>query len=431
MQAAETKRFYDIWKGDADFRQQFLGQPSAALLHWGLQPAAIALHPFCVEQHEQGNLLLAGLEDLAGMEAYRSVLQQRDLWLRGQYASGFSNSAFNSWRLRQINRFRSQVPNAWARRNPHLPFVVELTNGCSLACPFCAGAAQRLDPNIPAFSHHKSFFTGVLGRLQQTVGLLQAPGALYFFTEPFDHPEYEQYLAEAGRIWGLIPQTTTAAWFKDPLRTHRFIQYSAELGMPYNRFSINSKKLFHQCLSQYSPQELLNIPLVLNYPEAAGSSLYASGRGRQVDNAIQGSVACVSGFLFNLPLRKIRLIAPTLETQRWPCGYRVLEEAVIDSLDDLERFVQHCQQSRFTAVLHGQSPLELRSDLLLTQEEDGWFLVNTYRRFPLTAGEKSMIEYLPKVKTVNELLQYDIPGLTPNQAFARLQIWWANGILND
>jgi hypothetical protein len=431
MQAEDCKRFHDIWRGDADFRREFLARPGPALTQWGLPRAARDLHPFCAEQQARENLLLTGLEEVPGLEAYQALLEEKRHWVRKQYASGFANPAFTSWRLRQISRFRTQVPDDWAHRNPHLPFVVELTKGCSLACPFCAGAAQRLDPNLPPFREHRSFFAGVLARLLQAVGLSQAPGLLYFFTEPFDHPDYELYLAEAARIWGQVPQTTTAAWFRDEARTRRFLQLSAELGMPYSRFSVNSKKRFRQCLDTYSPRELLNIQLVLNYPEAAGAPLYASGRGRQMDNTIQGSVACISGFLFKLPLRRIQLVSPTLELQRWPSGYRVLEEASIASLDDLERFLEHCQQNRFSAVLHGQSPLELRSDLQLVREGTKWFLVNTYRRFPLTDAEKIVIEHLPKVKTVNDLLRYDIPGLSSNQVFTRLKIWWASGLLED
>jgi hypothetical protein len=431
MKAEESKRFHDLWRGDADFRQEFLDQPGAARRKWGLPPTVSGLHHFCVEQKAQGNLLLVGLDEQPGMEAYRALNREKHLWLKNLYAYEFSNQAFNSWRLRQISRFRTQVPDDWADRNPHLPFIVELTNGCSLSCPFCAGAAQPLDQNIPAFEEHQAFFAGLIGRLQQKVGLRQAPGVLYFFTEPFDHPEYERYLAAAARIWGMVPQTTTAAWFRDEGRTRRLMKLTEELGMTYNRFSVNSKKRFQQCLDTYSPRELLNIQLVLNYPEAAGAPLYASGRGRQMDNTIQGSVACVSGFLVNLPLRRIQLVSPTLELQRWPSGCRVLEEASIATLGDLELFLQHCHETRFNSVLHGRSPLVLRSDLQLKQEENRWFLANTYRRIPLIETEKNIIELLAKVETVDDLLGYDIAGMSSGQVFTRLQIWWANGLLED
>jgi hypothetical protein len=150
-----------------------------------------------------------------------------------------------------------------------------------------------------------------------------------------------------------------------------------------------------------------------------------------MDNTIQGSVACVSGFLVNLPLRRIQLVSPTLELQRWPSGYRVLEEASIATLDDLELFLQRCHETRFNSVLHGRSPLVLRSDLQLRQEENRWFLANTYRRIPLIEAEKSIIELLEKVETVDDLLGYDIAGMNSGQVFTRLQIWRANGLLED
>lgn len=431
MKAEESKRFHDVWRGDADFRQRFLDQPGAALQQWGMSGEAAALHAFCVEQKAQGNLELAGLDEQPGQEAYRVHNKGKRDWLKNLYAYEFGNQAFSSWRQRQISRFRTQVPDDWASRNPHLPFIVELTNGCSLCCPFCAGAAKSLDPNIPAFTETQDFFAGLIGRLQQEVGLHQAPGVLYFFTEPLDHPEYEKYLAVAADIWGMVPQTTTAAWFRDEGRTRGLMKLTKGRGMPYNRFSVNSKKRFQQCLDTYSPRDLLPIQLVLNYPEAAGAPLYASGRGQQLDNTIQGSVACVSGFLVNLPLRRIQLVSPTLELHRWPKGYRILEEASIAHLEDLELFLQHCHATRFNAVLHGRSPLVLRSDLQLKQDDNRWFLVNTYRRIPLMPGEKSIIEHLAKVKTVDDLLEYDIPGLSAHQVFNRLTTWWANGLLEE
>ncbi len=431
MKAEESKRFHDLWRGDADFRQRFLEQPEAALQQWSMPGEASALHAFCVEQNKQGNLQLAGLDEQPGQQAYRAHNKEKRVWLKNLYAYEFGDHAFSSWRLRQISRFRTQVPDDWADRNPHIPFVVELTNGCSLSCPFCAGAAKSLDPSIPAFTATQSFFEGLISRLQQKVGLQQAPGVLYFFTEPLDHPEYEQYLAAAADIWGMVPQTTTAAWFRDEGRTRRLMKLTEGRGMPYNRFSVNSKKRFQQCLKTYSPQDLLHTQLVLNYPEAAGAPLYASGRGRQMDNTIQGSVACVSGFLVNLPLRRIQLVSPTLELERWPKGYRILEEASIANLKDVELFLQHCHETRFNSVLHGRSPLLLRSDLQLQQDNNRWFLMNTYRRIPLRPGEKSIIEHLAKVKTVDDLLEYDIPGLSANQVFNRLNTWWANGILED
>ena len=39
-----------------------------------------------------------------------------------------------------------------------------------------------------------------------------------------------------------------------------------------------------------------------------------------------GTIACVSGFLFNMVERNVRLISPCNASERWPLGYRIYDE---------------------------------------------------------------------------------------------------------
>ncbi len=50
------------------------------------------------------------------------------------------------------------------------------------------------------------------------------------------------------------------------------------------------------------------------------------------------TIACVAGFLINLPERQLRLVSPCAPSDAWPDGYRTLEAARVDGasgLDDL------------------------------------------------------------------------------------------------
>ncbi len=431
MEAFEIKRFIDFWKGDNKFRTLFLDNPSAALKDRGIHHGAESLHPFCLEQYKNGNLRLQGIKDIPGMEAYRSLLHQRSCPTLKKHAANFTNYAFNSWRLRQINYFRTQVPDEWAAHNPHLPIAVELTHGCSMSCPFCAGAADPLNSNIPSYHEYTDQFSSLLTRIKRFFGLKKSHGLLYFFTEPFDHPDYEDFLCTAINILNGYVRTTTAAWHLDIPRTRAFLGLVQQLGIPYNRFSINSKKLFHKCMEDFSPQELVNVGLVCNYPQAAESILYAAGRGKKISNAILGSVACVTGFIVNLPLQRIQLVSPTLEIDKWPKGYRVLAESFGLNEKDVEAFLCTCNDQYFNTVLHADSKVKLREDLSLTSEGDQWYLINHYRRFCLKSGEERIVDSLSSTRKVKDFIEMDFPGFTANQIYARLSTLWANGLLED
>ena len=429
MQSWDIKRFIDTWNGDDEFRTLFLDTPSLAIQNWDLHAHVKEVHPFCVEQYIKGNHTLLGIESLPGLEAYRTLLQHRASQINAKQTAHFTNSAFNSWLLRQINYFRTQVPDAWAANNPHIPIAVELTHGCSMACPFCAGAAEPLAVNLPSYNQYREQFSTLLTLLKQFLGLKKARGLLYYFTEPFDHPEYEDYLRTAHHLLNGLVSTTTAAWFRNIPRTRSFLDMVQNLEIPYNRFSINSKKQFRKCMEEFSPQELMHVGLVYNYPQAAESILCAAGRGKNISSAILGSVACVTGFLVNLPLQRIQLVSPTLEIEKWPKGYRVLAEGHGLNTKDLDSFLQFCHHHHFNASLHADSRVKLREDLQLTFQNDRWYLINNYRRFPLQQFEHSLAESLFSPRKVQEMTECAIPESTSNQIYARLNTWWANGLL--
>lgn len=431
MEPFEIKRFIDFWKGDDTFRDLFLNSPSIALKNHGIHHGAESLHPFCLEQYDKGNLGLKGIQDISGLEAYRALLHQRTRQLLEVYSTKFTNFTFSSWRLRQINYFRTQVPDEWAARNPHLPMAVELTHGCSMSCPFCAGSTGYLDSNIPKFHEYINQFSSLLRRIKQFLGLKKSPGMLYNFTEPFDSPDYEDFLRKAKSILKGNIQTTTAAWFRDVPRTRAFLKLAHDLNIPYSRFSINSKKLFHKCMEAFTSQELVNVGLVYNYPQAAETYLYAAGRAKNIPSATLGSVACVTGFMVNLPLQRIQLVSPTLEIDKWPKGYRVLEEAYGLDTKDIDTFLTTCHSKHFNKVLNDNSRIRMRKDLDLVSEDGHWYLINHYRRFPVSIEEKYLFNLIIQARTVRDILACGISGLTSNQVFARLSTWWANGLLDD
>ncbi|HOC17349.1 MAG TPA: hypothetical protein PKK95_03720 [Vicinamibacterales bacterium] len=433
MESHDIKRFVDWWKGDAAFRARFRADAARAVAEYGIRVDPDAVRELCepAAGHTGPGEVKpchAALDSyFRALEAQRAVYDDLD-----RLESAIGEPGFAAWRQRQRRRFASQAPDSWGRQNPHIMFAIELSDGCSIACPFCAGGAGRLKSVSRFTPANEALFRGLLRRLSTLAACPAPSGLLYHYTEPLDNPDYEKFLQAYREELGELPQTTTAAWGRRPDRTRRVLAMAREHGGRIQRFSVNSVEDFRSCMRTFAPEELRDVVIVPHYPEAGGI-YYRTGRARSLAEAVEGSVACVSGFLVNLAARTIQLVAPCIEPSAWPGGYRSLAASSFRTDDDLDVFFERCREEVLDRILNDTTPIALRNDLHLSEDAGGTLeLRSLYRSYRFEQGlQKAVLRLAGERRSLGALVDELSVSHPEGEVFAFVQLLWDSGLLAD
>jgi radical SAM family RiPP maturation amino acid epimerase len=259
-------------------------------------------------------------------------------------AASSSDLCYKAWRERQIARTTSQFKKKMQDAIIHAPVSFELSKGCSIGCWFCGVSAPRLGDIFFYSQENAKLWREIQQLMKKILGSAASAGFCYWASDPFDNPDYEKFCLDFYEIFGFFPQTTTAQPLKDIVRTRSLLKLSREKGYPLNRFSILSLKMLDRVHKEFSAEELALVDLVLQNPEADKIKAY-TGKIRErslekgeTDNEFpdQGTIACVSGFLFNMVDRSVKLISPCNASERWPLGYIVYDEGTFSNVNNLK-----------------------------------------------------------------------------------------------
>ena len=341
---AHAKRFRERWDGDDRFRAAAAEDPAEAARAAGIDCDPRGLSWLWRPGAEVD-------ESLPEVRAMRRYEARDRAYLAFTDDDAGAGAGYRVWRRRQRARAMFAQGPLTAAVGLHLPFVVELTRGCSLGCWFCGLSAGKLEAalptDLPAWSRMLRAFRAVFGASARR-------GFLYWATDPLDHPDYESHAETFDRELGRFPVTTTAAMLKDVERTRRLIRLSRERGSPSLRFSIVTRQALDRVHRTFSAEELIDVGLVLVNKESvlalaeAGHARERAGRDPEraaferaklraltppgADPAAwtHRTIACVSGFLVEPVVGRLRLIAPEPCSDRWPDGYAVFDEARFD-----------------------------------------------------------------------------------------------------
>lgn len=334
----------------------------------------------------------------AGLEAeepaddeWRGWLRER-AELRRRIRAESDPEPLRAWRFRQERRCLSELGDGRSAAINHYPAAFELASGCSVGCWFCGFSAPRLtalavwDP--PSWR-------ALLGELLAVLGPAARYSFLYWATDPLDHPRYEDFCREFHRVLGAWPRTTTALAARQPERARRLLAEARSAGCRMDRLSVLSVRDLETIHRTFPPEDLLDVELVLQPP---GSDLVRASAGRARDAVLQGkraardfpdvpemasTIACVSGFLVDVPRGRVRLISPCNADAQRPLGYRVFAEG---SWGAPEEFGAALRRMLDPAVLQPalpERPLRLRPDL----RREGRALASAHVRHLLAAGE--------------------------------------------
>ena len=365
QELAVAKRFVERYRGDDRFRAAIADSSERALQEAGIDLAIDDLRPL----FETG---CASTSVSRRCQAYR----QEKVAFRNEMRQTltFPTAGLDSWRKRQIERCAWQLGVANAEAIAHPPAAFELSRGCSVGCWFCGVSAVRLSDLWRADEAHRRLWRETLQVVQEFCGPAAGYSFLYWATDPLDNPDYEQFCLDFYEIFGRFPQTTTALALKDVERTRALLRLSHEHGCPIDRFSVLSRKQLLRIHQEFTPLELLRVELVLQNKESLGKQS-AAGKALSriaVEDSHATTIACVSGFLFNMPDQRVRWVSPCPSSAEHPDGYLVHGEARFEGAAELREIMR--AWAAIPARLQLFVVVKWRSDLQFRPTENGFRL---------------------------------------------------------
>jgi radical SAM family RiPP maturation amino acid epimerase len=385
---AHSKRLLEYWMADREFRAALPNDPAGTVARYGLRADPEEVRFLWDDAFHRSMLGRADWTAPKAVQQYRAWIGEKFLYRERLRREGCvpQDVRHRVWRDRQIRRTWGQLGQPAVEQIIHAPFAVELSEGCSVGCWFCGVSAERKKADFLYTEENRRLWRDVLTLLRRVLGPAAANGFCYWATDPLDNPDYEKFTLDFAEICGKFPQTTTAQPQKHIERVRALLKLSAEHGCEINRFSILTLGVFRRVMEAFTAEELLHTELVVQNQEA---SLIQSNAGR-ARGAVQlqrraavepvldpgwreapGTIACVSGFLFNMVRKSVRLVTPCPSSDAWPNGYWILQEATFTSAEDLETLLEGMMRRHMRTALRAGDVTRFRPDLTLHALSDG------------------------------------------------------------
>ncbi|MEX4005368.1 radical SAM family RiPP maturation amino acid epimerase [Paraburkholderia sp. EG285A] len=349
---ARTKRLLERWSMDNVFRSLLYANPQSACDAYGIdidpQNVRTLWHEREAQQRKQDRIDGRPVpEDSLSVRRYRSFIVEklafRD-WMR-DVQTGVTGR-FGLWRLQQMHRCTLELGPAKSAGLVHATVAFELQKGCSVGCWFCGVGAEKLSAYFAYTPENQALWRDMLSVCHEVIGDSVFNGFCYWASDPLDNPDYVHFITDFRRAFGRYPQTTTAIPLRNEAKTREILEMVKACPGEIQRFSILSLKMLDEVHSRFTPEDLINVELLpLNresgVPKAnAGRARLKSPRDQAKTSDEQPqTIACVSGFLFNMVDRSVRMVTPCHASDRWPNGYRVLAEGHFGNADELRNLL--------------------------------------------------------------------------------------------
>ncbi|GAK51471.1 predicted Fe-S-cluster redox enzyme [Candidatus Moduliflexus flocculans] len=408
---AQIKRFFEWTEGDPEFCREvdagtFRPEARERLRRIGISfaPDELAIlwkSPESVQQFMRAvrtkktqELPANILEDIAAYPLFhlwaRFLTLKEELYamLRNRVLPVETNPAFDAWRKRRVHSARSEL-GIYGYHISHPVLSFELSDGCSVGCWFCAFAARKLTDNLD-YAIHKEFFRSIVEACVDIFGAEQTGRTmLYCGTEPHDNPHYFEFLRDYTDICGAAPFTSTAVgtdapWLRQLIAFYKERKFPASL-----RISVLSKAALFKIHELYSPEELLDVDLLMQMKEHVRPKV-SSGRvlkeedglrgkedGEYLNGVVpQGTIECMSGFMVSFVTRTIQLISPCYSSSKWPYGYRVFDNASFTDAADFRKAIESLIDRNMPESPRADMPMRFRDDLRYRPTDEGFDLVS-------------------------------------------------------
>lgn len=376
---AETKRVLERWTMDPKFREAFDNDAGTALASLGVSLRPHEVRPLISKENwlddDGAEHDWSGPDTPLAVRRYRAFIREK-LNHRGEIRSACepADRRLLAWRRRQINRCVGELGGARSDAIVHAPAAFELTKGCTVGCWFCGVAAPKFDQMWRYSDEARELWRGTLQAVRDLIGpQAMQHGFLYWATDPLDNPDYERFLVDFHQVTGRCPQTTTALGHKDLERTRQLLRLTRSLDSTIDRFSVIALNHLNRLHEGLTPEEMLRVECVPQNRESGELAPKSNaGRARRfaekrkdelVPPEMSSTIACVSGFLFNMIDRSVQLVTPCNASDNWPLGYWVLGRGTFDTPGELRDLLEEIVSTTVKTTLGINDAIRLRPDI--------------------------------------------------------------------
>ena len=437
----EIKRFAERWSADDKFREYFRTNPEAAIADYGLKvsmgEAQFMAAPASFDSESQPHPIVRRMREV--------MLQSSLSCPEDSEQTSVKDARLRAWRRRNHLRLASQMRLSYNNLEQEQIVSFELSKGCSVGCWFCCVASQPLSQIFAYTPENAKLWRQVLTLLNQKLGSSVADGVCFWATDPLDNPDYEKFCLDFYHTLGVFPRTTTAQAAKNPERTRAFLKLSQENGGCHLRFSILSLGILNKVHQEFTAEELNFVHLVFQNKEAEKAIKVEAGRARErkqkepsISNQFIDSSATIvslTGFLFNMVERRVKLISPCLPCDRWPTGCRIHAEATFTDSEDLEQIIESMIDRYMPLTVRAEELISFRQDLQYIAQPDGFQLASKLKTFNFRRAPylKELGELIAQGnKTAQEIAGvFAMQGMPEHQTFRYLNQLFERGLLDD
>jgi radical SAM family RiPP maturation amino acid epimerase len=373
-QLAHAKRFLELWSMIPGFRDKNETELKAAIREYGLDittEEARYLYDvdFITKQTEKGS------EVPETVSKYRKFCSDKLMGRSYLHLSGCvpSDKKFAKWRLRQANRCWIELGSRNAAMI-HSPLLFELSDGCSVGCPFCGVNADKFRGYYKNTPENMRLWREILQIAKNEIGNAAGTGTCYYATEPFDNPDYESFSHAYHEVMGRVPQVTSAAAMRNPERTRQFLESVRTYDFHIHRFSVLNLEILGRIYECFTPEELLYVELLPQFSEAPLNRFSRTGRQflqntNDTDDCSNGeTICCISGFVVNMCRKQIRLITPGITDREHPTGELVMGERAFNDAESFSRCLRSMIGEYMDTRLRTGNPLRIKPGI--TYEPD-------------------------------------------------------------
>ncbi|MDG2305261.1 MAG: radical SAM family RiPP maturation amino acid epimerase [Candidatus Binatia bacterium] len=416
----EIKRFLEIWSASEEWRARLTEDHEGLVALYGRLPHL-----------DEVQAILSGAGDGVAIrddiQAYTDFVGEKIAYReRVKVQCEPDHPGFRAWRRRQIARNVAENGQNADNFIIHTPVAIEYSQGCSVGCWYCGVDADKLRKVFEYSPENAQLHRDIVQICLEKIGPAVQWACSYWATDPLDNPEYENFMVDFHEVTGMFPQTTTAQPDKHLERVRELLKLSRSKGQFVDRFSIQSLKQFDEVLRFFPADELKNVELVMQQPQALNSFKANAGRfyrlaekneklidrekakfkGFMLDHAngqalgdselesaakefeLPGTNSCMSGFWINLAERFIRLASPTHGSEIWPGGWILFEEVNFEDAADFEQKLEGLMQRNMPECLPAGTPTAFGRGYDFEPIERGFALSTTHQRADVRPTEE-------------------------------------------
>jgi len=400
------KRFLELVEGDPDFRARVLdeGRPRQQVLaDAGLDLPAEEMTAFwklpLVLRRPRPEQEAWGEEfEHSPLGAVWAEWRQRDTARHEAAARRCvpADPRARRWRARQLSRTRSDA--LLAEDLSHFPILsFELSRGCSVQCWFCALDPEKLNGYFAYTPEHRRLWREVLRHSWDLFGEGCQSTICYHGTDPTDNPDFFRFQDDVIEIFGVLPQVTTAQAVRNVEWTRELLRYQQQHPLSHHRFSVLTLGMLRRIHQTFTPEELLNVTLLMQHKESLGRKVACGRAASRPDRLgaeaqyresaqipepgeLQTTCECTCGYLVNMVTGRIQLITPATPSSSAPLGYATHAEGTFRSAEEFRAFVEGTVAAHMRERLEPRATVRLWDGVRYERLPEGFSLTSRFRR---------------------------------------------------